>query len=98
MHLESRQIQSTYVRLVMEVIEKVGPGGQYLNELHTMQNFRSVFYPSLFSRKMNNPETSEIRGKIREKIQHILDTHEVPKLDEAVLAELDKWQAKYEVN
>jgi trimethylamine--corrinoid protein Co-methyltransferase len=82
--------------LVMEVIEKVGPGGQYLNEPHTMQNFRNVFYPSLFSRKMKNPEASEVRGRIRVKIQNILETHEVPALEEGLRAELGRLQARYE--
>jgi trimethylamine--corrinoid protein Co-methyltransferase len=81
--------------LVMEVIEKVGPGGQYLNELHTMQNFRSVFYPNLFSRKMNNPDKSEIRGKLKEKIKHIKANHEVSALDEAVSRELSRYYERY---
>jgi trimethylamine--corrinoid protein Co-methyltransferase len=82
--------------LVMELIEKVGPGGQYLNEPHTMQNFRNIFYPSLFSRKMKNPEASEVRGRIRAKIQNILETHEVPALEKGLRAELDRLQARYE--
>ena len=84
--------------LTMDVIEKVGPGGQYLNEPHTMRNFRKIFYPSLFSRKMKNPEESEVRGRIREKIRKIMETHDVPKLDEAVLKELNQWYARYEAN
>ncbi|HWR39132.1 MAG TPA: trimethylamine methyltransferase family protein, partial [Patescibacteria group bacterium] len=48
----------------LDVIEKVGPGGHYLTESHTNKNFRKVWYPSLFSRKMNNEDFSEVKGKI----------------------------------
>jgi trimethylamine--corrinoid protein Co-methyltransferase len=81
--------------LALDVIEKVGPSGQYLNELHTMKNFRSVFYPNLFSRKMNNPEKSEVRGKIREKIQNIMANHEVPLVDETISRELSRYYNRY---
>ncbi|MDJ0783208.1 MAG: trimethylamine methyltransferase family protein [Desulfosarcinaceae bacterium] len=81
--------------LCLEVIEAVGPGGQYLNEPHTLQHFRSVFYPHLFSRQMNQPAASQIRTKIREKIAHILDTHEVPELNETVRQELSHLHERY---
>lgn len=78
----------------LDVIEKVGPGGHYLTEVHTNKNFRKIWYPSLFSRKMNNEDFSEVSGKIKAKIADILENHEVPKLDAAVLAKLEKWEQK----
>jgi trimethylamine--corrinoid protein Co-methyltransferase len=82
--------------LVLDLIEKVGPGGAYLSEDHTVSNLRKVFYPALFSRKMKNPDQSEVRGRIRSKIKKIVESHAAPQLDETVLKELDKWQAKLE--
>ncbi|VFQ47431.1 trimethylamine methyltransferase [Desulfoluna butyratoxydans] len=76
---------------MVEIITRTGPGGAYLTEKHTMKNFRTIHYPKFFSRKMKNPETSEVRAKIRESMHAILATHKVPALDEAILAELDAW-------
>jgi trimethylamine---corrinoid protein Co-methyltransferase len=82
--------------LTLDVIREVGPGGHYLTNRHTLRNFKKVWYPNFFSREMQNPSESQIKGKIKEKIQWILDNHEVPQLDPAILSELDKWHAKYE--
>ncbi|HWR05677.1 trimethylamine methyltransferase family protein [Sporomusa sp.] len=79
---------------VIDVIEKVGPGGHYLGETHTNKNFRKVWYPGLFSRKMNNEDFSEVSGKIKLKIADILSGHEVPRLDDLVLEKLVVWERK----
>lgn len=78
----------------LEVIKKVGPGGHYLTEPHTGENFKSIWYPTLYSRKMQNENFSEVRGKIRSKIKGIVEGHEVPKLDTSTLKELDRWEQK----
>ena len=78
------------------LIEETGPGGAYLNLPHTMANFRQVFYPDLFSRKMKNPEASEVRERIREKIARILETHQVPELSADALAGLGPYFEKYQ--
>ncbi len=36
--------------LAVEVIDKVGPGGHYLNEDHTLKHFRDVWYSRIFDR------------------------------------------------
>lgn len=79
----------------MDVIEKVGHGGHYLTETHTSKNFRKVWYPSLFSRKMVNEDVSEVKGKVKAKIKDILENHDVPKLSDAVLKELATWEQKF---
>ncbi|MHC4751329.1 MAG: trimethylamine methyltransferase family protein [Planctomycetota bacterium] len=80
--------------LALEVIKKVGPGGAYLTEDHTMKNFKKIYYSNLFSRKMHNPDQSEVRSNIRIKIKHIIKNHHVPQLDDAVVKELDNYYAK----
>lgn len=79
----------------LDVIEKVGPGGHYLTETHTNKNFRKVWYPALFSRKMNNEDFSEVSGKVKAKITDILENYEVAKLDDTVLKKLEKWERKF---
>lgn len=88
-------IDVTDETFAMNIIEKVGPGGHYLTEIHTNKNFRQVWYPTLFSRKMNNEDFSEVRSKIKAKIKYIMEEHEVPKLDDAVLEKLARWEKKF---
>lgn len=40
--------------LALEVIEEVGPGGEFLSTPHTLQNFRSHWQPSLFDRSTHH--------------------------------------------
>ena len=82
--------------LALEVIEKIAPAGAYLNEPHTIQNFRSVFYPALFGRKMKNPEASEVRKHIHAKIEKIIASHKVPELAPEIVDQLDKITSELE--
>ena len=36
--------------LALDVLDRVGPGGHFLEETHTLNNFRNVWYPQLFER------------------------------------------------
>jgi trimethylamine---corrinoid protein Co-methyltransferase len=38
--------------LALDLIDKIGPGGHYLNEDHTMQHFKDIWYSDLFDRKI----------------------------------------------
>ena len=44
---------------------------------------------------MLNEDISEVKGKVKAKIKDILENHEVPKLSDAVLKELGKWEQKF---
>jgi trimethylamine--corrinoid protein Co-methyltransferase len=79
---------------VLDVVEEVGPGGNYLNTDHTLDNYREVWYPNYFSRKMVNEDFSEISGKIKSKIKDIVDDYEVEKLDSSSLKCLSDWENK----
>lgn len=92
----NRGVEVNDEELAIEVMEKVGHGGHYLQEEHTMLNFRKVWYPEYFSRKIENPDESEIGDLVKEKIKYIVENHEVPELDDEILKELDKWYAKFE--
>ena len=81
--------------LDLDLIEKAGAGGSYVTNPHTAKNFRRVFYSKFFSRKMKNPEHSEIRGQLKAVVRKALNEHVVPELDKAVLAELAVWEKKY---
>jgi trimethylamine--corrinoid protein Co-methyltransferase len=39
--------------LAVDLIHRVGPEGNYLQEAHTLKHFREVWYPRLFDRSVN---------------------------------------------
>jgi trimethylamine--corrinoid protein Co-methyltransferase len=74
--------------LATEVINKVGPGGNFLQEEHTMQHFRNVWYPKLFDRA-NHKRWTEGGGKdlwkvLNERVKTILEEHKPEPLSENV--------------
>ncbi|KJS89170.1 trimethylamine methyltransferase family protein, partial [Desulfosporosinus sp. BICA1-9] len=89
-------VQVNTEELALDVIMEVGPGGHFLTNLHTLSNFKKVWYPSLFSRNMQNNNQSQVKGKVKEKISNIMESHLVPQLDKTILMELEKWSAKLE--
>jgi len=89
-------VQVNTEELALDVIKEVGPGGHFLTNMHTLRNFKKVWYPSLFSRDMQNSNESLVRGKVTEKIKNIMESHQVPQLDKTILMELEKWNAKLE--
>ena len=81
--------------LDLGLIERAGPGGSYVTTPHTAKNYRQVFYSKLFSRKMKNPDHSEVRARLKAAVDRALTEHVVPELDKAVLDELAEWEKKY---
>ncbi len=88
-------------RIGLDVIDEVGPGGNFLQSLHTMEYFRDEFYfPSLIDRR--GYEAWEADGKTTmgdraaKKAVQILETHKVDALPDSVLKELDRLVAEAE--
>ncbi len=80
-----RGVEISAETLAMEVIAKVGPGGNYLQEMHTCKNFRSeLWQPGVFTRESYGNwvggGSKDTAQRVREKIVHILDTHQAPAL------------------
>ncbi|MEM1508420.1 MAG: trimethylamine methyltransferase family protein [Thermofilaceae archaeon] len=77
--------------LAVEVIEKVGSEGNYLRELHTVQNLRKEHYiPALLFRQKWGAwaASKDILNQAREKAERILREHQPESLDRDVEAEL----------
>lgn len=92
----SSGVEVTEETLAMDVIKGVGHGGHYLNEMHTLSNFRNVWYPEFYKRRMVNPDHSDILEMVNEKIETILDTYEVPALDPTILSKIEEIEKKYQ--
>jgi trimethylamine--corrinoid protein Co-methyltransferase len=76
--------------LDVDLIEAVGPGGNYVSTDHTLDNFNEVWYPAYFSRDRQNPDQSEVLARIRRKFASIMEEYEVPALDPERAAILDR--------
>jgi trimethylamine--corrinoid protein Co-methyltransferase len=75
--------------LAFEVIERAGPGGNFLTDPHTLQNLRTgeIFIPSTANRNDSNPVE-----KARTKAKEILDHHRIgvdQRIDEAIRKRFD---------
>jgi len=79
-----------------EVIQRVGPGGNFLGEKSTVANMRSGEWliPALgvheTQQAWENAGKKDILAEAREKVEHILSTHQPLPLGEDVEKELDK--------
>ncbi len=85
--------------LAIDVIDRVGPGGHYLQEEHTMKHFRDVYYSKLFDRTIYD-QWKEMGGKhfderLREITKAAMD-HQPEPLEAKVIKELDRMQATWE--
>ncbi|MCA9923693.1 MAG: trimethylamine methyltransferase family protein [Anaerolineales bacterium] len=78
--------------LALDVIDEVGPGGDYLSHDHTFNHFKETWYPRLFDRRMyqswDDAGRPNVLQSARELVREIVANHEVPSLPETTLARL----------
>jgi trimethylamine--corrinoid protein Co-methyltransferase len=72
--------------LALEVIHKVGPGGDFLTERHTLKHFRELWRPSLFDRRRVEDwmaaGSKRLGERLREKTVAIVQEHQPEPLPE----------------
>ncbi len=85
--------------LALDLIREVGPGGHYLSSEHTLVNFRRLWYGEIFLREpVTGPGADRpdaVRERINERTRHIIETHRVAPLPEAVIGDLDELETKW---
>ena len=88
-------------QIARDLVAQVGPGGEFLSQDHTLENFkRELWRPSLFTRqpfevwKINGEKDTLTR--VREKIRHILETHQPKTLPRAVIENLERIKSEGE--
>ncbi|MEZ4716844.1 MAG: trimethylamine methyltransferase family protein [Caldilineaceae bacterium] len=78
--------------LAVDVINQVGPGGEFMSHPHTLTNWRSLWVPGLFDRQRLDPwreaGAKDVAARVREKTIALMDEHTVPALTPAVEAEI----------
>jgi trimethylamine--corrinoid protein Co-methyltransferase len=78
--------------LALEVINLVGPGGEFLSTDHTMAHFRDFWEPTLFNRQRvedwMEAGSRRLGDRLQEKTVAILDEHQPEPLSEHVCQEI----------
>jgi len=79
--------------LAMDVIQEVGPDRDFLSTRHTLQHFRGLWRPRLFSR-LGGEEwamkgSRRLGGLLQEKTIDIIDNHRPEPLPDAIVAEIE---------
>jgi trimethylamine--corrinoid protein Co-methyltransferase len=90
-----RGFQVNSETLARSLIEDIGPGGNFLQEDHTLRHFRTELWsPTLMTRRRYDDWQQEgakdMTQRIQEKVKDLVDHHEVPSLPERILAAIEK--------
>jgi trimethylamine--corrinoid protein Co-methyltransferase len=96
-----RGIEVNAGTLAVDVVDQVGPGGHFLQEDHTYRRFRQELWrPSLLARQEYSmwqaDGAKDMNQRIREKLEEIDQSHEVPPLSDDVAAALDRLKRRAE--
>jgi trimethylamine--corrinoid protein Co-methyltransferase len=84
--------------LALDVIDRVGPGQHFLQEDHTFDHFREVWYSQLFDRSINAQWVEEgavhFEARLREQTSQAME-YRPPRLPEDISQELDRMEAHW---
>ena len=79
--------------LALDIIDKIGPGGHYLEEKHTLSHFREVWYSDLFDRTIYQTWLAQgakrFEERLREKTGEVMK-HQPAPLPGDVLKEMEQ--------
>lgn len=96
-----RGIEVNRETLAREVIEKVGPGGHFLDQDHTYNHFKNeLWIPGLMTRSAysdwQDQGAKDMATRIQEKLEEIVKHHEAPALPDKTRAALKSIRQKGE--
>ena len=85
-------IEITPETLALDVIDEVGPGGEYLSTEHTLQHFKSCWYPRIFDRLSHRGWVEDGRptalANARQAARDTIASHQPEPLPEATVQAL----------
>jgi trimethylamine--corrinoid protein Co-methyltransferase len=85
--------------LALDVINRVGPGGHFLAEEHTLEHFRKAWYPTVSDRRRFDDWVAEgslsMGDRLNGKVKEIIRTHRCEPLGEDVVKELAKLEKSW---
>lgn len=91
--------RATEERLAFDVIQQVGPGGEYLTHMHTFDNFRKEFYAPLMEQRENFDGWTKKGSQSLEQVANarwkkILQDYKEPEMPESARKALDSYMEK----
>lgn len=85
--------------LALDLIDKVGPGGHFLQEDHTFQHFRNVWYSQLFDRSIYgqwlDQGAPQFEARLRQQTELAME-HRPSPLPPEVVKELDRMEQHWQ--
>jgi trimethylamine--corrinoid protein Co-methyltransferase len=79
--------------LALDVMDQVGPGGDFLTAKHTLKHFRELWQPTLFNRQRADKWIAEgskrLGQRLKEKTVAIIEGHQPEPLPDNVREEID---------
>ena len=80
--------------LAINVIDEVGPGGEFLSHEHTMDHWRELWEPQIFNRqrldRWEERGSKDVNARLRELTVGILDEHTVEGLPDSVEEDIER--------
>ncbi len=89
-----RGVEVNKETIAREVIEAVGPGGNFLQQEHTLKNFKQELWrPTVFTRQpygtWQKKGSKDTRLNITDRIKEIIENHKVPQLSDKIISSLE---------
>jgi len=88
-----RGVELSKETVALDVINQIGPGGQFLDHSHTYQHFRSNWVPELFDRSAREDWERDgkltVADKATAKVQKIFETYQPELLPDSISKSLD---------
>ena len=95
----ARGIDVSTDTLALDLIDKIGPGGTFLMDPHTMQNFKSVIYPELFQRTMSQAPgvvlEDTLDDRLRKQTLELMKAPALNSLPKDIVAEFNRRQESW---
>jgi trimethylamine--corrinoid protein Co-methyltransferase len=89
-----RKLEINADTLALDLIDQVGPDGDYLSADHTLNHFRQDWYPKLFDRRnyedWKNAGGKTLRQRAQEKALKLLSSHKPEPLPADIQARIDE--------
>ncbi|MBA7614147.1 Glycine betaine methyltransferase [subsurface metagenome] len=83
-------VETSSEALPLDLIERLGPGANYLSENHTLRHFRRFWVPKVFDRSTKKEGIKHSDYLLKERTIGILETHEPRPLPKDLALELRK--------
>lgn len=78
--------------IMLDEIDRVGPGGHFLNTQATLDHFRDFWYPGLMDRSLRHTWLENggttLENRLGQKVREIIQNHRPPELEKAVIADI----------